>query len=71
MSGGEDCVITVDAGNGVTDSVVIRNPGTMERKWIRFWLDCEEKVMELCDTKLIHKRFFLCRLLDKAWEVLG
>lgn len=67
---GERCTITVDAGNGVSDSVVIRNPGMLQRKWIRFWLDCEEKVMELRETKLIHKRIFLWRMAEKIPVVL-
>lgn len=69
---GEQCVVTVETGeDGVADSVMIRNPGALQRKWIRFWLQCEEKVMYLCETKLIHKRIFLWRVMDKIADVLG
>ncbi len=68
---GESCVVTVSSQDGaVADSIFLRNPGKAERSWKMFWLRAEETVMNLCDTKRLHERFFVCRLLEKVPGIL-
>lgn len=68
---GEDCVITVSSADGVVaDSVFVQNPGALERGWKMFWLRAEETVMNLCDTKRLHERIFVCRLIEKLPGIL-
>lgn len=68
---GEHCVLYVTDENGERlDTVVIRNPGKLERAWKTFWLRAEETVMDLCETKRLHERVFLCRLLTKVSQKL-
>lgn len=63
---GEGCVVSaVDENGDVLDSVYIQNPGTLERRWKMFWLRGEEKFMNLCETKLLYDRLFLCRVYGK------
>lgn len=64
---GEACVVYVTDEKGERlDTVYIRNPGSLERAWISFWLRTEETVMKLCETKRLHERIFVCRLASKA-----
>lgn len=68
---GESCVVYVTGENGERlDTVYIRNPGSLERAWITFWLRAEESVMKLCDTKRLHERLFVCRLAEKLPDLL-
>ena len=68
---GEFCVVYVTDENGDRlDTVFIRNPGKWERSWKTFWLRAEETVMELCETKRLHERVFVCRLFSKLSDRL-
>lgn len=68
---GERCVIYVTDENGeILDTVVIRNPGKLERSWKNFWIGMEKTVMELCETKRMHERVFVCRLVTKLSDRL-
>lgn len=68
---GENCVVTVSSEDGVySDSVYIQNPTALKRNWVRFWLEIEESVMNLCDTKRVHERLFVCRLYTKMIQPL-
>lgn len=69
---GQMCQLTLaDETGKALDKVILRNPSPGERSWKMFWLRAEEKVMELCDTRRLHERIFVCRLAAKAWELLG
>ena len=68
---GEFCVVYVtDEAGQRLDTVIIRNPGTLERSWKRFWLGAEKTVLELCETKRYHERLFVCRLVQKVPALL-
>lgn len=42
---GEEFVLNVTyAGDGVSDSIQIRNPGSLQRQWIKFWQTAEAAV---------------------------
>jgi len=63
---GETCVVYVtDEAGERLDTVYIRNPGTLERTWKTFWLQAENLLLDLMETKLIDQRLFVCRLADK------
>ena len=63
---GKACVVTVADAQGIyTDTVYVRNPGSLERSWKMFWLRAEEAAMELCETKRLHERVFVFRLVQK------
>lgn len=69
---GQTCQLSLaDETGKVLDKVILRNPSAGERNWKLFWLRAEEKVMELCDTKRVHERIFVCRLAEKVREMLG
>lgn len=68
---GESCIVTVTSADGsLEDCVYIQNPGRLERAWKMFWLRAEESVMNLCDTKRLHERIFVCRLWTKLFARL-
>jgi len=70
-SAGETCTVTVTSADGtVSDSVYIQNPGRLERAWKMFWLRAEETVMNLCETRRLHERLFVCRLAEKAMGII-
>lgn len=69
---GEFCVVYVtDASGERLDTVYFRNPGSLERTWKTFWLRAEKTVLDLCETKRLHERLFVCRLADKLENILG
>ena len=69
---GETCVVYVTDETGARlDTVTISNPGTLERGWRMFWLQAENLLLTLLETKLIDQRLFVCRLATKAMIWLG
>lgn len=69
---GESCIVYVTDENGeILDTVVIRNPGELERSWKTFWIGMEKAVMELCETKRMHERVFVFRLVTKLSDRLS
>lgn len=69
---GESCEITISGTDGrVSDTVVIRNPESGQRSWIRFWLGVEKTVMQLCEKQRLHERMVICRLYTKLPQKLA
>ena len=69
---GERCIVYVTDEHGeILDTVVIRNPGKLERSWKNFWIGVEKTVMELCETKRVHERVFVCRLVTRLSDRLS
>ncbi len=68
---GEKTAVTAVSPDGrISDSVFVRNPGFLERKFTMFWLRAEEIVMDLCAVQRIHERLFVCRMWEKVPAIL-
>lgn len=67
---GEEFVLHVTCGEaGVSDNIYVRNPGALERSWIRFWKKAEQGFFE-CYSSKAYENLAVCRFLTKVSYVL-